>query len=228
MRKFFEKKSSKSSNPREKLINDNLIRPAALKEEIYIKEQDWAAIYELCKQRRTQAEDIDQPWQLVAFSGDVTAIKHYFSQHPELLNARHASGRRAIHFAAWGGKLAAVKHFYEQGYEIQATDKCAHPLLYAALSGEVAVVGYLVNLKDIDKNTRFAGSGENLAHFAVESGSLAMIKAVADLGIDFNSKDLQGKTALKLAEELGGRDFLRQVQKVLSPEADNGSACRLM
>lgn len=225
MPKFFTQKDSKSSkNPQESLVKENLLRPAALKDEIFGTE-DWPVLYKLCKQRQTEAQDIEQPWQLLAFGGSIAKIKQYFSAHSNYLNSRHPSGRTALHFAAWGGNLDAVQYFREQGYKPLATETCDNPVLYAALSGNPDVLNYLINNGVGDKNTLSTSTGEGLAHYAVQSENMEMVAAVANLGVDFNTKSSAGSSALELAKRLG---LAEKVNKVLSGDAGPDRPCIIM
>lgn len=187
---------------------------------------NWDALYNLCLKRKTEVQDIESPWQLVAFSGDKALIEKYFGAYPELLNLKHKkNGRTPLHFAAWSGSLEAVKYFVRHNNQVESSDICGSPLQYAAKAGADDVMLYLKE-QGADPLKTHPNTGDTLVHLAVQSESLAAIKKAISFDVDPTKRNDAGKTPLDVAQELDITD-IRDYFKDMYP-ATCGVGCVIL
>ncbi len=202
---LFEEKNKESSNYKDRLVNELWVNRAVF-QDTFIKENycNWQKFYELCKERQTGMEDIDQLWQLIAFAGDLDVVKKYFSRNPDFLKAVHVSGRSPLHFAAWGGNIEVVKYFQPQ-CESEYTTECGSPLHYAALSGDVETIRYFANKKSVAELHPTTGS--NLLQLAIKSGNIDAVRYVLSYKVNPNHRNHAGETALSIAEQFADKNI---------------------
>jgi ankyrin repeat protein len=115
-------------------------------------------------------------------------------------------GRRALHFAAFGGHEEVAAFLLSKGAQVNSRDFLDQtPLMLACEKGHVGVVRMLAQhmgeegLKETDAN------GRTILHWAVEKGYHEAVKLLLLAGADPTITDNEGRTPRALAEGEEGR-----------------------
>ncbi|MAF77995.1 MAG: hypothetical protein CME60_07515 [Halobacteriovoraceae bacterium] len=120
----------------------------------------------------------------------------------ESINSRNKNGQTPLMIYSYLGELETVKELIEKGANIQLKSKkgktCLH---YAAFSGNVELLNYLVQFHGLRINER-DDQGHTPLYDAIKTGELPMVKACVELGARINYY-LEGKSYLTFAV-LGG------------------------
>jgi len=155
------------------------------------------------------------PLMLVAARGERNVLDSYFAntqgKFAAGINAQDASGRTALHYAAWIGSSDVIGALLQQGANPNGqTKNDVTPLMVAARLGNVEAINGLfgyqgesvvdVNAQDVDQQTAL--------HVAVMRGHQGAVKALLNHGAEINRKDKNGFTALHHAVQNRQVDIL--------------------
>ena len=149
-----------------RIHQESLMRLDAFNDTFFLKNKDkidWKKVYEYCKKHRLEAQDIDKPWQLVAFIGDVKIIKKYLEKNPRFLTQQDCHFRTPLHFAAWGGNVEAVKFLLDR--VVVNTNTELSPLYYAKEVGATKVIQCLESAYKPKENQNVVAE-EKQPHYA--------------------------------------------------------------
>jgi ankyrin repeat protein len=116
-------------------------------------------------------------------------------------------GFSAIHYAARGGRCAVIALLAARGADINAEDDClSTPLHIATTGGHDAAVAVLLEIGA--KTNKTNDSGYTPLHCAVMAGETRIARRLLACGAAPDARDLRGRTALQLAEDLAdeGKD----------------------
>lgn len=162
--------------------------------------------YFLEKQADVNQEDKDgnTPFLNAARNNTLDIVKtmhHYVKD----INVSNNQGQTALARAVERNDISVVTFLIEEGSTINFTDVKGNTLAYYLLKSYrenerelfekklKLLVKKGLNLKEMQSN------GNSLLHLAVETNNLALVKRVAEFGIDINLKNKDGLTALHLA-----------------------------
>lgn len=106
-------------------------------------------------------------------------------------------------FAVSRGDVERVRAFLDAGVDVNAKDDCEHhALIHALRTGDEALMRLLVERGISARHANGWGGYVLLTEF-IESGDLATVRRVLDLGYDVNHADDRGNTALSIARRSG-------------------------
>lgn len=178
-----------------------------------------AAVNFLVPAREGAATALQAALDAVDFTDTQMNIMLTLLQHGADVNAKNASGRTPLLFAAGHGRTEAAKVLIEHGADVNETDiKGSFPLLIAACRGYSLFAALL------------AEKGANLA-MALPDGQTPLMcaahedhgdttRALLQLGANVNAKAANGSTALTEASRMGNVDI---VKYLLAQGADPNS-----
>ncbi|XP_062517139.1 ankyrin repeat family A protein 2-like isoform X1 [Corticium candelabrum] len=124
-----------------------------------------------------------------------------------------------IHACAEAGDLNSLKMAtYLGSTDFSAADHLGlTPIMWAAASGEINAVMFLMQNDASVNETAFSKSGETALHFACNNGHYRLVRLLLDLGANVNATDSHGGTPLIYAANCGHSSV---VQSLLENGAD--------
>lgn len=147
-----------------------------------------------------------------AHDGDLAGVVHALAHNADV-NAREESPTALI-YAADLGRLDIVRVLVhaDADLNVRAGLRRGTPLMLAVLSGDLAVVQFLVGLPGIDLNAQGA-HGNTALTIAVSMGRVDMVQALVNAGADVDVENFEHQTARMLAEDLNPdqRDQIIQI-----------------
>jgi hypothetical protein len=136
----------------------------------------------------------------MALSGAADKVAEMLAATPVELRKTDAEGRTAIHYAAMGGAVAVIKFLVEKGASLNNVDSKRRSALYlAALYKQNDAFDFL--LAQGSKINQQAMGGMTIAMVGAFTGNMHILKAAAQKGVRFDSRDHAGKTALDYAKQ---------------------------
>jgi len=137
------------------------------------------------------------PLHLAAISGKPD-ICEYLLQHGAKYDMMDEGGTTAVHHAVQSGCVRTVEVFVGLGLEATVDAEGRTPLMWAAASGLLGMIGALKgNLENKD------AAGYTALHTAVSCGMSSSCGALCAAGCDVNSETYDGITPLMIAAQLG-------------------------
>jgi hypothetical protein len=133
--------------------------------------------------------------------GDVERLAALLDQDPSRVRAVAPDGFTPLHLAAYFAQRAAAALLLDRGADPRAVAKNAmkvEPLHSAVASTRCDVVTLLLQ-RGADPDARQQG-GHTPLHAAVKRRDMEMVGLLADHGADPEVKDLEGKSAIDVAE----------------------------
>ena len=113
------------------------------------------------------------------------------------INKRNHIGIAPLYQAA-RKSLNAVKFVYENGAQYDESFIYNIPLHAAVMSGNIDVVKYFIDVKNVNYNIK-DDRGYNVLHIASQFGNITLVKYFLNLDININSGTKKDKTPLYLA-----------------------------
>ena len=147
------------------------------------------------------ASGVNAEFLEAAAAGQVERIQELLANGANV-GARDTIGRTALMLAAIEGRVEAVKVLLEKGSDVSAANKFGGTALdFAVMNSQAEVVGVL-----IEHGAGLAVNGRP-ALFAASSPAVA--KVFLDHGVDVNTRDSTGTTALMVAAGTGRHDVAK-------------------
>lgn len=153
----------------------------------------------LSAEKAIAGADLHDPDNLLLFIGDATSeqVDAAISKDETLMKVRNDQGAGPIHFAAMQGDSNMLDVLVKHGADPKERLKSGHNLLHFAA----------VSTPEMVKKVRSFGVVPCLTHdshfspifYAVEMGNVLVLKPLVDAGVDLESRDTLGNTALLLA-----------------------------
>lgn len=118
----------------------------------------------------------------------------------------HNDGASLLHAACKAGSLSYASLLVARGASLDVEDDSGRtPLFYAARSGAIDVVIWLVEQHHVAVNARDSENRSAL-FYACEEGKLDVVQYLIDMDADHKTADYDGDTAARLAEGRGHVD----------------------
>ena len=122
------------------------------------------------------------------------------------INIRDNRGRSLLHWAVACKQKEVFRFLVDKGIEINGTDDKNRTALHVAVQyNNTTFFNYLIDLQsNNDWQKEFGGS---LLETAVLDRSKTMVENLLETGIDINSKNERGSTALEISKRIGADDI---------------------
>ena len=130
------------------------------------------------------------------------------------INACDYDKRTTLHLAAAEGNLKAAELLINEGANVHALDRYGKNPLHYAVTNNNATIADLLSRNGSELN--YLNPADYMCA-AAGSGNMDRIRVLGKHGVDVNSADFDGRSALHLASAEGN---LRVVELLLSMEAD--------
>lgn len=145
------------------------------------------------------------PLHIAAEEGKNDIVAFLFKQQVNI-NKKDSNGRTALMYAAKEGKLNTVSKLIEAGADASISDQNGNKASdYAAKEDQYVIQKYLngltTNSKENKRNEIFGKQQE--IHQLTKAGQIEKVRRMVQNGVDVNSPDENGRTALHIASELG-------------------------
>ncbi|MHB9147646.1 MAG: ankyrin repeat domain-containing protein [Candidatus Amoebophilus sp.] len=129
------------------------------------------------------------------------SLSSLFKKNSSLIDILDNQGQTPLHLAIAGGHIGTVKSLLQQKASLYVKDKQGITPLQKALDAkQTALIKLVVNIPDCSP-----------LHWAVEHNNIGLIKQLLVAGIDINTMDMHGKTALYMAFERGNLELTKQL-----------------
>ncbi|ACP20925.1 hypothetical protein Aasi_1610 [Candidatus Amoebophilus asiaticus 5a2] len=129
------------------------------------------------------------------------SLSSLFKKNSSLIDIVDNQGQTPLHLAIAGGHIGTVKLLLQQKASLYVKDKQGITPLQKALDAkQTALIKLVVNIPDCSP-----------LHWAVEYNNIGLIKQLLVAGIDINTMDMHGKTALYMAFERGNLELTKQL-----------------
>jgi len=153
-----------------------------------------------------------------AMNGDLKTVRTLVRQAADV-NAAHADGMTALHWAVERRDLPMMNVLLEAGAKHDLTNRTgASPLYLAATNGDAAAIARLLDAGE-DANAVLTAEGETVLMLASHTGNADAVKLLLDRGADANIQQARGQTALMWAAAEG---HAGAVKLLLARGADPG------
>lgn len=189
----------------------------------------------------SKLEEPTIPWYLAVVRGDIEQVERHIHWNTDV-NAPFPSGRYPLHEAAEKGRVILLKLLLENGADIEVTDSAQRtPLELAILAGRTQAASLLIKAKaeldpskvlllaakqdvedrDVIRFLKSQGAdfetvddeGNTPLLIAVKRNNHRLAHHLAEQGANVNAANKQGKTALRLAEEVGAIELIRFLER---------------
>ncbi len=142
------------------------------------------------------------------------------------VNERYEGGVTLIQGAAAMGHKNAMNILLERGADVNAkSDRGETPLYFGVQQGKTEIVEWLLS-HGAQTQGKLEESGRNLLHLATLNGYADIAEFLVDNGVDIDTTDNWGKTALQYAEKYGHKKIATLLKThgadVTLPEENNG------
>jgi ankyrin repeat protein len=146
-----------------------------------------------------------------AEKSDRATVRTLLKQHADV-NAPHADGMTALHWAAYLDDFEMAKLLTQAKANVAATNRYGvSPLSLAGQNGNAAMVELLLE-RGADPNTTSHG-GETVLMTAARTGKPGPVNALIKRGADVNAKERRGQTALMWAAADGHTEVVELLIK---------------
>jgi ankyrin len=143
-----------------------------------------------------------------AMNGDLKTVRTLVRQAADV-NAAHADGMTALHWAVERRDLPMMNVLLEAGAKHDLTNRTgARPLYLAATNGDAAAIARLLEAGE-DANAVLTAEGETVLMLASHTGNADAVKLLLDRGADANVQQVRGQTALMWAAAEGHADAVK-------------------
>ncbi|CAK9002689.1 Ankyrin repeat domain-containing protein 50 [Durusdinium trenchii] len=155
-----------------------------------------------------------------ASRGDLEMVQALLEARADT-NQSDASGKRAspLEAASARGYIDVVKCLLTASAD-QHQSHGTSPLIAAASCGQSDVVLCLLEAK---ADQQVETGGQTALHVAASGGHLQVLRHLLDAGADSRSLDLDGRSALALAQEAGHQDVVELLEQAAGARDDEGS-----
>lgn len=134
---------------------------------------------------------------------DMPELVDFLLKHKARLNVRNRNGETALSLSAFNGRETYVRQLVEAGAEVNFYGW--PPLIYAAYSGHLAIVDYLLE-KRAEINAK-AENGVPALFFAARFGHRAIVESLLKHGADVTFISEREETAVDWAMNAGNTDI---------------------
>ena len=135
----------------------------------------------------------------------------------DILDETTKSGSPAVHLAVQAGEVEAVQLLLGSGAALDSKDRDGESVVHAAVRGEDTNILAMILEAGADPNIP-SYLGKFPLHLAVERNLLAVVRQMAEHGVDLEARDqVAGRTALHLAVDRQLEEMVRYLVKVISP-----------
>ena len=149
------------------------------------------------------------PWS----SDQIELTKKLFDIIEPDLNAEDKYGETALDYAASRGNLEIFNFLVEKGSDIRRRNRDgSYPINYAILNGRDNIVERIFELgaplTDLTQNSIMPPLHFLANNCPYQSTLRRALQKLSELGVDFSSRDLQGRTALHVAAAKRNLEFM--------------------
>ncbi len=149
-------------------------------------------------------------------SGDIEKVKEFLEQGTDI-NAKDENGQTSLYIAVNNDNKETVKLLIDKGADVNAKNEDGQTPLDIILNRNRIQISRNPNHAEI-RDLLIANGAEILSiHAAVQSGDLGQVKEFLEQGIDINSKNSDGDTALHIAVD---RDYNDVAKLLIDKGAD--------
>jgi ankyrin len=143
-----------------------------------------------------------------AMNGDLKAVRSLARQTTQI-NATQPDGMTALHWAVQRRDLQMTSLLLDSGADFSVTNRTgAKPLYLAAVNGDAAVIGRLLDAGE-EANAVLTAEGETVLMLTSYTGNPAAVKLLLDRGADANTQQFRGQTALMWAAAEGHAEVVK-------------------
>lgn len=136
----------------------------------------------------------------------------------DILDETSKSGSPGVHLAVQAGEMEAVQLLLGSGAPLDSKDRDGESVVHAAIRGEDTDILAIILEAGADPNIP-SYLGKFPLHLAVERNLLAVVRQMAEHGVDLEARDqVAGRTALHLAVDRQLEEMVRYLVKVSSPD----------
>lgn len=139
---------------------------------------------------------------------DNNKIKFLISSKPELINTTNEFGYNLTALACHNNNTEALKFLLENNapFEPDSAFLCSS-------HGYSEPLSYLIDNKFIAVNLLREPEQDTLLMAAAQEGNLGLVKKLISYGIDINTKNIKGSTALSLSAQYGEMEVFKYLIK---------------
>jgi ankyrin repeat protein len=143
-----------------------------------------------------------------AMNGDLKTVRT-LARQPAAVNAAQPDGMTALHWAVQRRDLEMTNLLLNAGADFTLTNRTgAKPLYLAAINGDAAVIGRLLDAGE-DANAVLTAEGESVLMLVSYTGNPDAVKLLLARGADPNTQQFRGQSALMWAAAEGHAEVVK-------------------
>lgn len=160
-----------------------------------------------------QDPDGDSSVIIVVRMGNLVAFRYFYEKFDtkQFLLVRGAQGMNLLHIAALGGRREIATVLQRCGFSNTSLDACGYmPIHHAIVNGQVDIL----DLLNIDAQHR---EKVHIELFAIQFGSMAVVKKLSELGYNFSKAIVDGYTPAHFAVLNNDLEMLKCLAQLGAP-----------